>query len=243
MKNLYKLYLTFWNLIKNSHFRGNDINKPALSSGFSILELMTVVGMILVISAIALPMYSKYQTRAIQGRMQHEIAEVRKSLAYAHSVDGGYHQRIYTAGYKPDQDLIAEVGMFYTRSNNPCCNLFPNFSSSADFSNFFTIKNTTLVTNVNASTRASHICDGGKCKINADCVPSGSGVDNVQNRRLSPMSLSGCGGTFSGQTFTCNCENYRIYAINKWKGKNLYLFANQEGKLCASTDGSTVQEF
>ena len=211
-------------------------------SGFSILELTTVVGIIAVLMAVALPIYSKYKRRAIQGRMQHELSGVRKSLSYVHSVDGGYHQKLYTAGYNPDQELIAEVGFSYADTVDICCNLFPNSANIASqAANFFTIKsNAYSGGSPEASVRASHICDrAGKCTVNADCVPSG-----VKNKKLNPMSLTGgCSTAFSSKTFKCDCDNYRIYAITKWKSSDIYLFANQDGKFCASTDGSTVNNF
>ena len=218
-----------------------NFKQSNLSSGFSLLELVTVVAIIGVLLAVAVPFYSKYQRRAIQGRMKHEVANLSKSLAYAHSVDGGYHQRIYTAGYKPDQELITETGFQYARNANPCCNLFPNFASSSNFSKFFTITNTT--SGIESSIRATHICNGGKCKINADCVPAG-----VNNIRLSSIP-SGAGSGACGSGFTsgspgfgsCNCENYIIYAVSDWRGK-MYLYANQKGLFCAKIGGAPGEE-
>ena len=224
-------------------------NKQKFSFGFSFVELVTVVGIIAVLVAIAIPMYSRYQTRALQGRMQHELAEIKKSLAYAHSVDGGYHQRIYTAGYKPDQELIAEVGFKYSRADNPCCNLFPNFNSSGDFSSFFTIKdviflNANLLSQLESATRASHICDAGKCTINTEYVTSD--IKNISLSSIPSGAGSGnCGSGFASSPGfgSCGCEKYRIYAISKWRGSKMHLYANEEGLFCSKTGSSAGEKF
>ena len=208
--------------------------KHSLSAGFSLLELVTVVAIIAILLAVATPFYGKYQRRAIQGRMKHELASISKALAYAHSVDGGYHQRIYTAGYKPDQELITEAGFKYTRDDNPCCNLFPNFGPTANFSKFFTITKDKFSTNpLLSATRATHICDGGKCKINGDRVPS-----TVKNIVLSSIPSGGsntCGFPSGTPGFgSCSCEAYKIYAVSYWRS-NMYLYADEKGKFCAKT--------
>ena len=255
MKKLYLSCLNFWILARDSRWRESLVfqektkqikrkssNKIGMSAGFSLTELLTVVGIMAVLTAVALPTYFKYKRKAIQGRMQHELADVKKSLAYAYSVDGGYHQRIYTAGYTPDQQLIAEVGFKYTRIQSPCCSIFPSNYNTGNFSRFFTITSETA--GINSSIRASQICDaGGKCKVDSNRVPTGSGVNNVRNRKLNAMPLSGCGNKFKNKAFICNCEQYKIYAINKWGSGNLYLLADQAGRFCASTDGSTGKEF
>ena len=226
------------NILKNpSKFESlwKNSKQSLPSAGFSFTELITVVGIIMVLGAVALPMYSKYKRRAVQSGMQVELSEIRKALSYAHSVDGGYHQRIYTAGYQPSQRLVAEAGTKYSRSDNPCCASF----RIPDKSRFFTITNDN--TGINSSVRATHTCVSGKCSLDTDCVPL-----SVQNLKLTPMSLSGSGGCssdFSSKPFNCNCDRYRIYAVSQWGSSNMYLFANEKGKICASTNGSTVEEF
>ena len=233
MKNLYQSCLKIPAVIKKL-----NSNPIRLSAGFSLIELIVSAGIIGLLSAIAFPIYSKYSTRAMQGRMQHEVADLKKGLAYAHSVDGGYHQKIYTAGYIPDEQLIAEVGFKYNRSDPSCCDLF-------DTGDFFTIK-TQGASQLEKSTRASHICDESnpkKCEVDDDCVPPG-----VKNKKLTPTTFTGgCSSDFSGEAFVCDCEEYKIYAINKWKGKDMYMLADHKGRICASThasaDGTELEIF
>ncbi|MCY4321530.1 MAG: hypothetical protein OXC37_03880, partial [Bdellovibrionaceae bacterium] len=122
-------------------------------------------------------------------------------------------------------------------------------------SKFFTIENDAYtLNNLDASTRASHICNSGKCQLNIYYMTS-----SIRDESLTSMP-SGVGSGVCGSGFlntlpaspadpgfgSCNCEKYRIYAISKLRGRGkitTYLYANEKGLICASQEGSPGTKF
>lgn len=139
---------------------------------------------------------------------------------------GGYHHNIFTMGYRPNRNLIADTGFEYARGTAPNCGTFPN-SATGDFSPFLTIKKESFDnTKIESATRARHICDGG-----GGCsVTDTADFTNALTAQAFSSGHAGCKMKFSGKNFHCGCNDFKIYSRAKFpSGVEAKVLANQDG--------------
>ena len=209
--------------------------------GFSLPELLTTVLIITIISAVAIPSYIKYKEAPVKAAMKSELSELTKFLNYTHSVDGGYHQKIYSIGYRPNKHLMTDAGFQYTRNVQPCCNVFPSSGANGAYDPYLTLQpNVNTSSNVLSSTRAEHICSAGYCNT----------TDKVVTTTLTATSFStgdsDCITAFNSQNFECDCDEFKIYSRAFIRGKNpsgrkAALLANEDGLFCYSDTTNTIE--
>jgi len=196
------------------------------SYGFSLIELLVTVSIAGVLAVVAIPAYKKYKEAPIKVAMKTEASELSKFLNYAHSVDGGYHHNIFTMGYKPNKNLMADAGFEYARGTAPSCGIFPR-SATGDFTPFLTIKKESFDNSkIESATRARHICDGG----DGCSVTETADFSNTLTAQTFSSGHSGCQREFSGKSFHCNCNAFNIYSRAKIRsGVEAKVLVNQKG--------------
>ena len=195
------------------------------SQGLSFIEVVVTTAVLGILTTIAISNYlMKYREAPIKAAMKNELSELSKFLNYTHSVDGGYHHNIFTMGYKPNKNLIADTGFQYSRTAKPGCTSLPQ-KATDNFNPFLTItKNSFTKGHVHSSTRASHICNSGYCTLSNKVV---SGTLKAQSFT---QGHAGCQTAFGGKAFKCDCDNFTIYS-------RAYIRSGVEGKMFTNQDG------
>lgn len=195
------------------------------SDGFSLIELLVTVGILGILSGVAIANYTKYKEAPIKAAMKTELSDLSKFLDYAHSVDGGYHHNIFTMGYRPSKTLVADTGFEYARGTKPDCTSLPQ-KNTGNFSSYLTItKDSFDNTHVDSSTQASHICSSGHCTTTNTVVPG------TLSTQTFTSGHAGCKTAFSGKAFKCSCDAFIIYS-------RAYIRPNVEGKMLTNQDGA-----
>ena len=89
------------------------------NKGFSLVELMVVVGVIAMLAAVAVPQFSKFQARARTAEAKSKLASLFSS-EHAFFVEwGGYAASFQSIGFLPSGDLYYNIG--FTYSGLPFC--------------------------------------------------------------------------------------------------------------------------
>lgn len=197
------------------------------NKGFSLVELLTTIGILGVLAAVAIPYYLRYKEESIKVSMKSELSELNKSLNYAHSVDGGFHHSLLSMGYRPNRNLLTEAGFEYARGDTPDCPAF----QVTDFTPFLTITaDISDASKPESATRASQLCGEGYC-VASDRVVTALPAQNAFN---APGSHAGCKTAFGNKSAKCDttepCDKFIIFARSKVRGDHIgRMYTNQDG--------------
>ncbi len=214
--------------------------------GFSLTELLVVVGILGVLSAVAIPTYSKYKIGVLQTIQKSELVAVSRVLDHVHNVDGGYHQKIYAAGYRPSKVMKVNVGFRYNKTDPLCCSSHPQ-SATGDFSSYLTLSSDVYIAGkIDSSVSSSDICG----HADGNCTEKGN-QGRTKNSHLSPSgSDSNCATAFHNKAIECACNSFVVLSgtrPNPKSGGALYrAYINQDGLLCkglSSTKSAPLKPF
>lgn len=219
-----------------------------LSQGFSLMELVVVIAILGVLSAIAIFQYSNYKMSLMKSASRFELSEMKKHLDYAHSIDGGYHQKIFTAGYRPSLILQVGAGFNYNRENDPIC--CPDYRTKCDIGNtndcdeYFTLTDHVFdKTKRDSAVKAGEICDSGVCtKIDKHWVAGGLAPHGNSSGNSECQVFTTSSTTLGGEA-KCNCHTFIVSSAFERQDNSsdhFSVFINQEGLICeAEGEGST----
>jgi len=96
---------------------------------FSLIELLVSVTIIVTVASIATFIYQKQKNETLLIVAKNEMIELQSLMMTAYKTDGGFHQYIYQASYRPAGKRTANVGIKFS-SSRPCCNKYPPPGSS-----------------------------------------------------------------------------------------------------------------
>lgn len=99
--------------------------------GFSLTELLTAATILLTLSSVSIISYKKYKKKGSETWVKTELATVSRILKSAFLIDGGYHQFIYQAGYRPQgaQQGVVSLPSQIT-GNKACCDMYKDIGTS-----------------------------------------------------------------------------------------------------------------
>ncbi len=90
-----------------------------IQKGFSLIELMVVIAIVGILSAVAIPSFKSYQERAKQSEAKAGLAAIytaQKNFFAEHLV---YYSNLYAIGYQTEGDLNYNTGFGNTSSVQP----------------------------------------------------------------------------------------------------------------------------
>ena len=206
-------------------------------SGVSLIELLIAIAILGVLSAVAISFYHRYKNSVFKIAMKMELVQIAKHLNNAFSIDGGYHQKIFTAGYRPNYELYNDAGFDYARTDAICCSDY-----TSPLTEYFTLTgNVGDAQHEDSAVKAGQICDSntGLCRKNNDrwaefTTGTGAYSGSAGNAKCS---------VFTSKAAQCSCTEYIIQAVVRISAASSDLsrmFLNQAGLMC--DEGSSQWE-
>ena len=224
--------------------RLHSTKKTPYLRGFSLAELVITVAIIGTLSTIAVGSYRKYLRSTYKTASKVELSDIKKSLNYMHSVDGGYHSRIYTAGYRPPANIRAWGG-FPPNSGDIKCNLFPTSSNiSSSHSRYFTLSEDAYSsTQPDGAEHSYAVCNRMNALSAGSCDPNvlgsyliGSTINNFHTTAGTPGTTCASLAPSNRNDYKYDCNTYRYAIISKIPKRQFFLVTDQTGKVCAGEE-------
>jgi len=147
------------------------LNKPVSQKGFTLIELMIVVGIIGILVAIAAPNFNRYQSKARQSEAKIALAAVYGGEKSFYSEYSAYISSLDAVGYSPEgQRRYYNVG--WNAVHGSAIN---GYAGTATTANFAAVNNPFTCTNNTATLAANLTGDAQSFIVSArGCIAQGS---------------------------------------------------------------------
>ena len=205
------------------------------SRGFSLIELLTTIGIIATVSIVAVISYNRIVKNAYLMAGKEDMSEVRKVLQYMYSVDGAYHPKIYSAGYRMKTNHKSFSGFpSATVPSTIKCTIFPRDSTelAQKHSRYFTLHKNSYDTKSLYAQGNSHSI----CRLTAGCDRHGLSypeIYDVFSKTLTNNCSMDLSTINSPEKISAFCETY-LYGVRILNpfGERTVLFTNEKGVIC-----------
>ena len=232
---------------KNGNKKGSNPPSNPLSNSwaFSLTEILVTLTIVGTLVLVAGSIYSKARDAPFKAGQKLEMSELSKALHFARQVDGGYHQKIFTMGYRPSKFLLAGVGFRYSDTDAICCTSlgFPQNAQEAltKSSEFFTLnKDIYDSSKAESSVKNHQICDRSQLctyKVHAQHMHRFTG--GLRFPGSSAIGDSECNVFKVRGDARCTCSTFVLSSripVRQWRS-SIRAFMNEEGFFCRQDVG------
>jgi len=211
-----------------------------LKSAYSLIELLVGLSILILITSIASVRYKNYQKTSYETWSKAELAYINGLMKTAYGADGFYHQYIYQMGYRPQENILATVGIpADTHSFLPCCYRLPALGTSCREGYLFYKCKSSEPHNLTDNVAICNHLGVSRCKIQGHLT--NLGTDPLSN--LTPSAT--CPTHFVSHDASqawCNCSKYTLVAKTSYGSTSpspsvtdqSYFTLNELGTLCSS---------
>ena len=218
-----------------------------LAIGFSLTEILVTLTIVGTLALVAGSIYSKARDAPFKAGQKLELSELSKALHFARQVDGGYHQKIFTMGYRPSKFLLAGVGFRYLDTDAICCTSqgFPQNAQEAltKSSEFFTLnKDIYDSSKAESSVKNHQICDRSQlCTYKVQAQNMHYFTGGVGFSSAAAIGDSECNIFKVRGTAHCTCNTFvlssRIPVRHRLIRASIRAYMNEEGFFCRQDVG------
>lgn len=201
--------------------------------GFSLTELLTTATILLTLSSVSIISYKKYKKKGSETWVKTELATMSRILKSAFLMDGGYHQFIYQAGYRPQGTQQGAVSLpSQTTGTKACCDMYPDIGVSPCTGGFlhYNCGNTAA----EKALSNKEICDAlpENCEIDSSLtVDHKKPLGNAKGGGNIPAPDSNCKAKVlhTASKSWCDCDEFTLVGRTKYDS---YYSLNQSDILC-----------
>ena len=229
--------------LNSSSFNSNLFNS---NRGFSLAEILVTLTIVGTLALIAGSVYSRARDAPFKAMQKKEMTELNKSLQFTRAIDGGYHQKIFTMGYRPSRFLLASAGFGYREDDQSpiCCTGkgFPRNTAEAQTKavQFFTLHKDIYDASKVESSVLNHLI----CKKSEHCTYKvdhtrwrfSSGGVSAHNYSVNDTECA----VFPRKNAHCDCNTFiissRIPVRYKGGRNSIRAYMNEEGFFCRVDD-------
>lgn len=198
--------------------------------GFSLTELLTAATILLTLSSVSIISYKKYKKKGSEAWVKTELATISRILKSAFLADGGYHQFIYQAGYKPQGTQQGVVSLpSKTTGNKACCTMYPNIGISPCTGGFlyYNCGNTAA----EKARSNKEICDvlSSECEIDSSLTVNHTSPLGTGKAIPTPDAKCNAKVLHKASNSWCDCNQFTLVGRTRYDS---YYSLNQSDILC-----------
>ncbi len=208
-----------------------------LKKGYSLIELLVGVVVLVLLTAIATTTFSKIKKSTYETWAKSELGQISGFMKTAYGADGFYHQYIYQMGYRPKGKIMASVGIPSVSSVEPCCNDLPPLGSLCEGGFLFYNCKSSIPHNLADNVSICNHLGSPHCSL--DGALNALGANPFSNLTVDSSCKAQILATNTSKAW-CNCKRYTLAAITSYGSTNSspaitdqsHFSLNEFGKLC-----------